>query len=251
MLYAPVDAAINYKRTWKGLKAAGHYLATTTDVQVAKDAGRAIGTGVAGWYKDRVDTFHNQGLNEGLYSIGHDGGAVSAEVVGWLTGGGEAKAALKGTEIAGSTRVLTGRAPGIALAVEGEFELRVLGGARTFTTPSGHLIDIPESLSLSNVEARDWYVKHDAAIPEYLSGGAGLEARAKDAWGLRNAFRTASRRSMIDQDLATHLNATRPNLTWQQTVEKYGSDWQKIIDASQRSNEAVNKALGVKRPGVH
>ncbi len=60
---------------------------------------------------------------------------------------------------------------------------------------------------------------------------------------------------MIDQDAAAQLNATRPNLTWEQTVAKYSQDhtgddlWNEIIGASQRSNPQVNQSLGLKPPG--
>jgi hypothetical protein len=58
---------------------------------------------------------------------------------------------------------------------------------------------------------------------------------------------------MSDQAAATQLNATRANLTWEETVKKYsveysGSElWQQIIAASQRSNKIVNQSLGVGR----
>jgi filamentous hemagglutinin len=56
---------------------------------------------------------------------------------------------------------------------------------------------------------------------------------------------------MADQSAAAALNNTRPNLSWEQTVQKYStpnqseSIWQRIIDASQRSNSEVNSSLGV------
>jgi hypothetical protein len=82
-----------------------------------------------------------------------------------------------------------------------------------------------------------------------------VEMQAKQAWALRNAFRTATRNAMMDQVTAAELNATRPNLTWEKTVEKYSPRfaddelWNQIIGASQRSNANVNKALGVAPPG--
>jgi filamentous hemagglutinin len=54
---------------------------------------------------------------------------------------------------------------------------------------------------------------------------------------------------MIDQGLAAHLNATRPNLSWQDTMERYDFNWRQIIAASQRSAQ-VNRVLGVQPRGV-
>lgn len=57
---------------------------------------------------------------------------------------------------------------------------------------------------------------------------------------------------MIDQVEAQRLFGTRPNMTWEQIVEKYTNRgysgdtlYQEIIKASQRSNAAVNNALGL------
>jgi filamentous hemagglutinin len=91
----------------------------------------------------------------------------------------------------------------------------------------------------------------EALIPKLIDNTASLEQQAMQAWELRNTFRSAARTAMSDQVAAAELNATRPNLTWTQTVEKYagkssGDDlWQQIIDASQRSNKVVNESLGI------
>jgi hypothetical protein len=84
---------------------------------------------------------------------------------------------------------------------------------------------------------------------------APLAQQARQAVDLRNSFRSAARDAMIDQDTAAQLNATNPNLTWEQVVQKYSADysgdelWQQIIDASQRSRASVNQSLGVASPG--
>ena len=58
---------------------------------------------------------------------------------------------------------------------------------------------------------------------------------------------------MADRELAAKLNKEEPNMTWEQVVQKYekqglsGDDlWNKIIESSQKSRQAVNEKLGVK-----
>ncbi len=57
---------------------------------------------------------------------------------------------------------------------------------------------------------------------------------------------------MADRVEAESLAKTNPNLTWEQTVQKYSDKgfngdelWQEIINASQRSRSSVNKSLGL------
>lgn len=89
-----------------------------------------------------------------------------------------------------------------------------------------------------------------------IDSSASLEQQAYQAWSLRNTFRTAAREAMADQEAAAQLNATRPHMTWAETVKKYSSEysgndlWNQIIGAAQRSDSAVNKSLGVKPPGA-
>ncbi|MDO3528730.1 hypothetical protein [Ralstonia pseudosolanacearum] len=46
-----------------------------------------------------------------------------------------------------------------------------------------------------------------------------MEQQAYQAWSLRNTFRTAAREEMADQEAAAQLNATRPHMTWAETVK--------------------------------
>ncbi|MEW6342934.1 MAG: PAAR domain-containing protein [Pseudomonadota bacterium] len=123
------------------------------------------------------------------------------------------------------------------------------------TAPNGTTIELPKAASLSNLEVRQWYLENEAKIPSLLDPEASLQEQANQAWGLRNSFRSAARDAMIDQDAADELRATRPNLTWDETVAKYSGDysgddlWQQIINASQRSNKQVNQSLGITPPG--
>ena len=122
---------------------------------------------------------------------------------------------------------------------------------RSFTAPSGGVVELPADASMSNLAVRQWYLDQEALIPTLIDKTASLEKQAFQAWELRNTFRSAARTAMDDQVTAAQLNATRPNLTWAQTVDKYaktnsGNDlWQQIIDASQRSNKVVNESLGI------
>jgi len=115
-------------------------------------------------------------------------------------------------------------------------------------------VELPAPGSLSNVDARSWYLNQESQIPSMLDTSASLDGQAYQAWGLRNYFRTAARDAMTDQDLAQQLAVTNPNLTWDQTIQKYSAQYsgdelsQQIINASQRSNPGVNQSLGVTPP---
>jgi hypothetical protein len=57
---------------------------------------------------------------------------------------------------------------------------------------------------------------------------------------------------MVDSAVANRLFDTKPNLTWEETIGKhirrgYSGDalYREIINASQRNNADVNKALGI------
>lgn len=108
---------------------------------------------------------------------------------------------------------------------------------------------------MSNVDVRTWYLQQESTIPDLLTADADLQTQAMQAHDLRNTFRTEARFAMQDQEAAAQLNATNPNLTWEQVVAKYSTDysgdelWQQIINASQRSRASVNQQLGVKFPG--
>jgi len=103
---------------------------------------------------------------------------------------------------------------------------------------------------MSNLAAREWYLAQEAKIPSLLDKTAPIETQAKQAWALRNTFRTTSRELMANKEEAANLYKTKPNLTWDQTVKKYSNekgeiDYQGIIEASQRSNKEVNAKLGI------
>ncbi|WP_204678151.1 hypothetical protein, partial [Fusobacterium nucleatum] len=107
--------------------------------------------------------------------------------------------------------------------------------------------------SLSNVEARKWYLEQEAKIPGMIDSSLSLEEQAKQAFNLRNKFRTEARELMADRATAESLYKTDPNWSWEKIVQKQvekglsGDDiYKEIIASSQRSRDAVNKSLGVK-----
>ena len=106
--------------------------------------------------------------------------------------------------------------------------------------------------SLNNVEARKWYLEHEAQIPDMIDKSLPLEEQAKQAFNYRNQFRTQARELMADRELAESLYKTDPNLTWEQLIQKQinkgytGDDiYKAIIESSQRSRKSVNKSLGL------
>jgi len=104
--------------------------------------------------------------------------------------------------------------------------------------------------TLTNNEARQWYLSQEAKIPTLLSKDASLEVQAKEAFSLRNQFRTDARKLMSDRATAKYLMIEEPNMSWNEVVQKYsdqgykGDDlYKKIIQSSQKSRESVNKKL--------
>ena len=110
-----------------------------------------------------------------------------------------------------------------------------------------------QKYSLSNVEARKWYLEQEAKIPDMIDSSLSLEEQAKQAFNLRNKFRTEARELMADRATAESLYKTDPNWSWEKIIQKQvekglsGDDiYKEIIASSQRLRDAVNKSLGVK-----
>ena len=106
--------------------------------------------------------------------------------------------------------------------------------------------------TLSNVEARKWYLEQEAKIAGQIDKSLSLEQQAKQAFELRNQYRTEARELMADRKLAEQLNVSDPNRTWEEIVKKTkdkglsGDDvWSEIIESSMRSRQSVNKSLGL------
>ncbi|MDQ2141200.1 hypothetical protein RBI14_23860 [Alcaligenaceae bacterium B3P038] len=110
----------------------------------------------------------------------------------------------------------------------------------------------PRRGTLSDQEAREWYLRQEADIPSRLDRTQPIESQARQAFDLRNQARTEARELMADRVKAAELMRKEPNMTWQQITEKYaarghtGDDlYRAIIGSSQRSRASVNNALGV------
>ena len=108
------------------------------------------------------------------------------------------------------------------------------------------------SKGLSNVEARKWYLEQEKRIADMIDKNLSIEEQAKQAFDLRNQFRTQARELMADRKLAESLYKTDPNRTWEEIVQRQidkgltGDDiYKEIIDSSQRSRKTVNKSLGL------
>jgi len=118
----------------------------------------------------------------------------------------------------------------------------------------------PNRGTLTNVEAREWYVAQEANIPSLIDKSAPLENQARQAFDLRNSFRTEARDRQADRASASGLTRENPNLTWEQVNNKARQRLstngvfsptndqihQEIIGSSQRSRESVNLLLGIK-----
>lgn len=121
-----------------------------------------------------------------------------------------------------------------------------------YVTPDGSVI--PQSMyhSLSDSDARRWYLEQEARIPDLIDYKQSLEQQAYQAFTLRNQFRTTARELMADRNKAEALYITDPNRTWNQIINRQiekgltGDDiYRAIIESSQRSRTSVNKLFGL------
>lgn len=113
-------------------------------------------------------------------------------------------------------------------------------------------IDGIEKASLSNTDARKWYLEKEATIPSLLDKTKTLKEQAYEAFKLRNKFRKEARELMSDTELANKLNIEEKNITWEELIKKieargFKGDnvYLEIIESSQRSRTSVNKKLGL------
>ncbi|WP_172200541.1 DUF6531 domain-containing protein [Niveibacterium sp. COAC-50] len=113
--------------------------------------------------------------------------------------------------------------------------------------------DNPARGTMSNVEARQWYLAQDAQILNRIDSSASLESQARQAFDLRNANRTQAREFMSDRVTADRLIREEPNMTWNQMLEYQrrnkgltGDDaYRSILQSSKKTRASVNKQLGV------
>lgn len=106
--------------------------------------------------------------------------------------------------------------------------------------------------TMSNLEARQWYLAEDAKILGNIEPSASLEVQAKQSFDFRNANRTDTREFMADRVSADRLIREEPNMTWEQMIETrkargYSGDdiYRSILNISQKTRASVNKQYGL------
>ncbi|MCK4261414.1 MAG: hypothetical protein KAX49_20765, partial [Halanaerobiales bacterium] len=108
----------------------------------------------------------------------------------------------------------------------------------------------PAKASLSDLDARTWYIHDEQKILSNINTTQSLERQAMQAFQMRNNLRTLTRELMSNRELADFLMKNEPNMTWQQIVSKYQSRGyygdsllKKIIGSSKKSRPSVNGKL--------
>lgn len=99
---------------------------------------------------------------------------------------------------------------------------------------------IPKPKSLTVYQARIWYNWRKSKISDLIDKSQTLENRAKQAVNLRNEIRMTTRQAMKDTDIADYLDARELNLTWEEALNKYDTDYNEIILASMRGRGWLN-----------
>ena len=107
--------------------------------------------------------------------------------------------------------------------------------------------------TLSNAEAREWYVDKLREIPAQIDRNLPLEEQARQAYTLRNLYRTQARDLMGDTATRTKLDVENPNPTFEELIShkmrKYGFSREEALEDILRSasveNKRVNRQLGV------
>ncbi|TGG93455.1 hypothetical protein E4656_10430 [Natronospirillum operosum] len=112
--------------------------------------------------------------------------------------------------------------------------------------------DNPLRGSMSNAEARQWYLAADRGIVDRIDLSAPLDVQAKQAFDLRNSNRTEARELMADRIEADRLYREEPNLTWDQMIQRQqsrglsGDDiYNSILQSSQRTRTEINQRYGL------
>lgn len=71
--------------------------------------------------------------------------------------------------------------------------------------------NVAQPKTLTDREARAWYLSKEAEIPSRIDAGLSLEDQAKQAFAMRNDLRSTARELMSNRDLADSLNKSDPN----------------------------------------
>lgn len=107
--------------------------------------------------------------------------------------------------------------------------------------------------SLSNLDARKWYLAHDAKIPSLIDKSRSVEEQARQAFELRNGFRTITRDLMEDQETRKELDKSDPNKTFEELVQSKmqrknmtrDEAIEDILKTATKTRSSVNKSLGL------
>ncbi|MDR3314566.1 MAG: hypothetical protein LBS96_08970 [Oscillospiraceae bacterium] len=107
--------------------------------------------------------------------------------------------------------------------------------------------------TLDNTTAREWYLAKLSSISEQINPALPLEERAKQAFDLRNMYRTQTRELMEDAEARERLDREKPNQTFEELValkiaEKGYTREQAlkyILESATRANIGVNRSLGL------
>lgn len=76
-------------------------------------------------------------------------------------------------------------------------------------------IDGVEKGSMPMEDARAWYLKKEAGIADLVDQSLPWEQKGRQAFELRNQYRTQARELMADRGVANKLNKSDPNMTWE------------------------------------
>ena len=87
--------------------------------------------------------------------------------------------------------------------------------------------------TLSNRDVREWYLTHDASIPDLIDRNSTIEEQARQAFELRNKFRTQARDLMPNQEERKALDISDPNRDFEEL----------IADKMQRKNITRDEAI--------
>ncbi|WP_052675829.1 contractile injection system protein, VgrG/Pvc8 family [Paenibacillus sp. IHBB 10380] len=175
-------------------------------------------------------------------TINPEGGAYSKEH--WLSSFGLASTVVGGIKVPTIMKPSTGvKLPNQKVTRPGKVE----GPGKPTNTVNG----IPKH-SLSDVEARQWYLRQERSIPSLIDSNLQLEKQARQAFDLRNKYRTEARELMSDLEGANELFWKEPNKSWNEIIDiakkkGYSGDeiYNYILGSSQRSRKSVNQKLGL------
>jgi filamentous hemagglutinin len=110
--------------------------------------------------------------------------------------------------------------------------------------------DSPNRGTMSDVEARNWYLFRDAKIMDVIDTTKPLDVQARQAFDLRNQYRTEARDLMSNRITADRLSREEPNMTWDEMLEYRRSQglagddiYRAILKSSQRTRAEVNERL--------